>query len=169
MDWVKIRDQVVAWFKKFRYPVLIILIGILLMCIPKREEQPIAEAPVEQEYAQQTSCVHTSLEEILSQIDGAGKVKVMLTVAQGEETLYQTDKDQSIGNGSESVRVETVIVNGQYRDEEGLVRQIIGPTYQGAIVVCQGADHAGVRLAVVEAVSSVTGLGADRISVLKMK
>jgi len=36
-------------------------------------------------------------------------------------------------------------------------------------VVCQGADRAGVRLAVVDAVKSVTGLSSDRITVLKMK
>lgn len=35
-------------------------------------------------------------------------------------------------------------------------------------MVCQGADNAAVRLAIVEAVSKVTGLGANRISVLKM-
>ena len=39
----------------------------------------------------------------------------------------------------------------------------------GAIVVCQGGDNATVRLAIIEAVSNVTGLGADKISVLKMK
>jgi hypothetical protein len=41
--------------------------------------------------------------------------------------------------------------------------------YQGAVVLCQGAADAAVRLAVVEAVSKATGLGADKICVLKMK
>jgi len=36
-------------------------------------------------------------------------------------------------------------------------------------VVCQGADDPAVRLAVSQAVSSVTGISTDRISVLKMK
>jgi len=39
----------------------------------------------------------------------------------------------------------------------------------GAVVVCQGADLAQVRLAVTNAVSSYTGLGCDKITVLKMK
>ena len=50
-----------------------------------------------------------------------------------------------------------------------MVRQILSPEYLGAVVVCQGANDVQVRLAVVEAVSKVTGLGADKISVLKMK
>lgn len=43
------------------------------------------------------------------------------------------------------------------------------PTYQGAIVVCQGADDPGVKLALVQAVASVTGLGTDQITVVKMR
>lgn len=39
----------------------------------------------------------------------------------------------------------------------------------GAVVVCQGADLAQVRLNVTNAVSSYTGLGCDKITVLKMK
>lgn len=39
---------------------------------------------------------------------------------------------------------------------------------QGAAVVCDGADDARVRLAIVEAVSAYTGLGSDRIKVLEM-
>ena len=41
------------------------------------------------------------------------------------------------------------------------------PTYRGALVVCQGGDRAEVRLAVTEAVSVLTGLSADRVTVAK--
>ena len=43
------------------------------------------------------------------------------------------------------------------------------PVYKGAVVVCEGADHASVKLNIVQAVSSLTGLGSDKITVLKMK
>jgi stage III sporulation protein AG len=49
------------------------------------------------------------------------------------------------------------------------MQTVLAPQYLGAIVVCQGADRSDVRLAIVEAVSALTGLGADKISVLKMK
>lgn len=39
----------------------------------------------------------------------------------------------------------------------------------GAVVVCQGADQPGVRLDVTNAVTAYTGLGSDKISVIKMK
>ena len=40
-------------------------------------------------------------------------------------------------------------------------------TYRGALVVCQGGDQAAVRLAVTEAVMALTGLPADRITVVQ--
>ena len=55
------------------------------------------------------------------------------------------------------------------RKQTGLVQQVNPPTYLGAVIVCQGADSASVRLAIVEAVGSVTGLSTDKITVLKMK
>ena len=62
-----------------------------------------------------------------------------------------------------------MIVSDSARAESGLVQQILPPTYQGAVILCQGADSAAVRLALIEAVSNATGLSSDRISVLKMK
>ena len=39
----------------------------------------------------------------------------------------------------------------------------------GAVVVCQGADLPSVCLDVTNAVAAYTGLGSDKISVIKMK
>ena len=79
--------------------------------------------------------------------------------------MYQTDEDSA----SSGVRSDTVLLNGPDRSQTGLVRQVNPPTYLGAVIVCQGADSASVRLAIVEAVGSVTGLSTDKITVLKMK
>ena len=96
-------------------------------------------------------------------------MKVLLTEAAGAETVYQTNEDRSSSADSESVRVETVITTDSGREETGLVRTVTPPIYLGAIIVCQGGDSASVKLSVVEAVSNVTGISTDRITVLKMK
>jgi stage III sporulation protein AG len=105
------------------------------------------------------------MEQILSRIQGAGTVKVLLSESRGKKVVYQTDQS---GSG-DNLRIETVIITDADRRQEGLRQTVLAPSYQGAIVVCQGADRAEVRLAIVEAVSDLTGLGADKISVLKMK
>lgn len=164
MDWIRIREQAGNGFKKYKYALLILALGLLLMWIPPASEKAEEELP--QAVMEEDNTPRLELEQILSQIDGVGKVKVMLTEAAGAQTIYQTDDDQS---DSGTWRSDTVIITDPDRAETGLVRQINPPSYLGAIVVCQGADRPSVRLAVVEAVANVTGLGTDRISVLKMK
>ena len=94
-----------------------------------------------------------------------GSVQVLLTEEAGRQTLYQTDTQSDTDRHTE----DTVLVEDASRNETGLVRQTLEPQYRGAVVLCQGADQPSVRLAIVEAVRCVTGLGADRISVLNMK
>ena len=93
----------------------------------------------------------------------------MLTIAQGERILYQTDSTYTQGENSTDTRTQTILVTDSQRNETGLIHQKNPPVYQGAIVLAEGADHPSVKLAIVEAVMDVTGLGADKISVLKMK
>ena len=71
--------------------------------------------------------------------------------------------------GLGDTKKDTVIVTDGDRAQNGLVQQLLPPTYLGAIIVCEGGDRAEVRLAIAKAVSRYTGLGIDRISVLKMK
>lgn len=167
MDWVGFSSKCMEYIKKYRYVVLVLLAGLFLMALPEGDEEKTET--VQEQTAETEKSLQDSLAEILSQIDGAGKVKVLLTEAAGEETLYQTDEDITQSENSSDIRRETIIITNSQRDEAGLVQQVNPPVYQGAIIVCQGAGSASVRLAIVKAVSSVTGLTSDRITVLKMK
>ena len=167
MDMTALGGKLTALIKKYRYVILVVLIGVGLMLLPDSSEKK-AETPETVATPPKTDTTQ-ELAAILTQIKGAGKVQVFLSCAAGEKTLYQTDEDCSTSADSSSVRRETVIITDSERTQQPLVQQVLPPKYQGAIVVCQGADDPAVRLAIVEAVSNATGLGSDRISVLKMK
>lgn len=170
MDIAVIRDKVLGWIRKYRYVLLVLLVGVFLMLIPTGrkdvEEQPPVETAQPKPQLEMTS---DRLEEILGQIQGAGRVKVLLTFAGSEKTLFQTNDRSSSTEESNTLECETVLLMDSDRTEEALVTQVLAPEYLGAVIVCQGADDPSVRLAVTEAVSKATGLGSDRISVLKMK
>ena len=153
--------------KKYRWPLLVLLVGVVLMAIPfgSNEEKSAQRSTV----TEQTADPQQELAQILAQIRGVGKVQVLLTVKAGETTKYQTDDDIVTSDTGSTVRKETVIISGSDRSEQALIVQILPPEYLGAVVVCQGADDVQVRLAVIEAVSKATGLGTDKITVLKMK
>lgn len=158
------KQRINALFAKYKYPILVLLVGLGLMLLPSKPEPSAQTPPPETEPS-----LEQRLEAILSQIDGAGQVRVLLTEESGRETVYQTDS-QADTDGSGTRRTDdTVLVEDAARTESGLVRQTLEPTYRGAVILCQGADRPGVKLAVVEAVRCVTGLRADQISVQIMK
>ena len=169
MDFVEWKRKVSGFAHRYKYAVIVLLLGILLMLIPGKSEEEKLAAMIPQEAMQNQSTVEERLAEILAEVAGAGAVKVMLTEAQGEQTVYQTDTTYSQTEHGTDTRTQTILTTDSGRNQEGLIHQRNPPKYQGAIVLAQGAENPAVKLAIVEAVSNVTGLGADRISVLKMQ
>ena len=103
--WKKAPD----FWKKYKYVIIILLFGLFLMLLPDfsyNEKESTLQAKATQ---QPEESVEEKLTAILSQIDGAGEVRVMLSYARGEETVYQTDADNSSGENNSSTRVESVI------------------------------------------------------------
>lgn len=166
MDIKKLTGKMQEFAGKYKYALLVFIIGLALLMIPDKSKQPKTTEISTKSEATQQALTQESLERILGSVQGAGKVKVLLSIAAGEETVYQTDTDIiSPGNS----KIQTVITSDSQRNEVGLIRQVNPVTYAGAIVVCQGADSPAVRLAVTQAVSKITGLGCDAICVLKMQ
>ena len=169
MDIKALLEKIIHTVKKYRYAALVLIIGLVLMAIPitgdnaeEKQSNAISEIVTQ-------PTLEEKLESVLSQINGAGEVRVILTIASGEQTIFQTNDDTTNSNESTSLNVDTVTVTDADKNQVGLVRQVNPATYQGAVIVCQGADDPAVQLAIVDAVSKLTGLGSNRISVLKMK
>ena len=160
---------IASFFKKYKFIILIILIGILLINIPSKSKQNNTLLAKNDSNPTTTYNLETRLSEALKMIDGAGEVYVIMSVAQGEEVIYQNNETQNSSENTDNMRTDTVMITASDRSTTGLIKQIIPETYMGAIVICSGADDPIVRLSIVEAVSKLTGLGANQISVLKMK
>ena len=167
MEPIEAGRKVRELLSKYKYALLILAVGVALMSLPgkeKTEQETLAPEPTVQ-----METMEQHLEAVLSQIDGAGKVSVLLSDKEGAETLYQTDTQSDTDETGSSEQSDTVILTDSDDNETGLVRRTDPPKYLGAVIVCQGADSAQVRLAIVEAVQCATGLGAEQICVVKMK
>lgn len=167
MDIKGITEKLKNGIGKYKYVAIILLIGLALLLIPDKKQEESAAASLVETSAK--SIDEEALSNILQAVAGAGDVRVMLSVASGEKTVYQTDRDMSETGESSNEKTETVILTDSQRNETGLINQINPPVYLGAIVVCQGADSPAVKLAITQAVSKITGLSTEKICVLKMK
>lgn len=156
-----------AWKKlaRYRYALLVLLLGAALMLLPGREE-PQAAPMVETAEQPDAEQLCGRMEQILSQIAGAGTVHCLLTWKEGVHTLYQTDTSQS---ASGEVKINTVLVSTGSGTESAVTVGSVGPVWQGVLVVCDGADSAQLRLEMIRAVAALTGLSSDKIAVVKRK
>ena len=167
MDWVTVSQCAAGYLKKYAYIIIVLLLGLFLMLLPGKTDPAPNPEPTEE--VPSASDLSHSLEEILSHVQGAGKVKVLLTMSSGPETVYQVNEETPLQGGTGTHRRETVLVTDSQRNQTGLILHQTEPEYRGAVILCQGADSATVRLSIVDAVSKVTGLPSHCISVLKMK
>lgn len=169
MEINKITRKLCKLTEKYKYALIVLLIGLVLLLMPGKSSETKKPDSTASSVTMQETSSEESLVQLLQSVEGAGRVKVMLATSTGEETVYQTDVETSATGGSNNQAVKTVIITDSQRSESGLIRQVNPAAYRGAVVVCQGADSPKVRLAVTQAVSKITGLGTDAICVLKMQ
>ena len=84
-------------------------------------------------------------------------------------SVYAVNTRQTSGSDSRSRESDvSVVSNGSCGETPVTVKRVL-PVFRGAVVLCDGADDASVRLSVTQAVSTVCGIGADKVTVLKMQ
>jgi stage III sporulation protein AG len=120
----------------------------------------------------------TRLERILSQVESAGKVSVLITYETGPEIVpaVKTDKQSNSSNdGTEQTNSTTsttqdsepVVVQGK-NGTEPMVLMTKEPVVLGVLVVAEGASELDVRLRLMQAVQVALQIAPDRIEVLPM-
>ena len=153
---------------KYKYVLLVAALGGLLLLWPM-ERKDGAAAPAGAEPAAGTDLAQTekSMADILGKIEGVGRVEVMLTLHSGGERVLA--QDSSLRYSGSAQAPDSYERSSQPVTDAGgvVVTQEKYPQYRGALVVCEGGGNDAVRFQVVSAVSALTGLGSDRIAVVK--
>ncbi len=160
-------EQVKGWKEalgRYRYALLVVAAGVMLLLLPTGDGGKEEARPEEAAEAFDVAAFEKKLEEALSQVDGAGKVRVVLTLDSGSRKVLAQDREQD-GEGGGSASVVTV---GRGSGTQAVVPlQVLSPSFRGALVVCPGGGEPRVALALTQAVSALTGLGSDRIAVCR--
>lgn len=117
------------------------------------------------------------LEQILSKMEGVGKVSVMITYSQGSEIvpmqnetsksskINETDSDGGTRTTEQVDSSKEVIYSNGNKVETQTVKN---PIAQGAIVIAEGASNAMVKTNIVSAVEAITGLATYKVQVFEM-
>lgn len=140
-------------------------LGVLLLLLPRFGSGTV-EAPRVTEPPFSLEAEEARIAKALSRISGAGQVTVILTLDTGlmrEYARNTEDSRQSGGSGESRTQAKSEVARDQ---DEALTVQYAYPRYRGALVIVQG-DGSTLKLEITQAVSALTGLGADRITVIR--
>lgn len=140
----------------------------------------MSESTAESDIEEYVSYLEGKLEEVLGEIEGVGKVRVMLTLSDKGEAIVEKDtkdfsnsvKETDSNGGSKDtfereIQSETV----QVEDETGTypyVGKMVLPTIEGILVVAEGGGNAGVAARISKAVLALFPIEAHKIIVVKM-
>ncbi len=120
-----------------------------------------------------------ALEQFLSTVDGVGKVKVMITLEDGGETLVEKDlatarkgTTQVDAGGSQNTTDITQEESTVYTEEKDgdapFIRQIKYPRVAGVVVSAQGGGDAATAQKITKAIQALFGIEAHKIIIVKM-
>lgn len=157
------KEEILKIFKNKnnRLLCLIFIIGVVLMAAAGGHIS--RKAPAENVTETIAADEEKRLENILSQIDGAGEVSVMITYySSPEKNIAYETKTSSREDKSESEDKKAVMTDGS-----PLVVKEVYPRVRGVIVTAQGAGNAVVKAAISEAVAASLDVSAHRICIFK--
>ncbi len=166
--------------KRNKILILIIIAAIFILAFwnfdsdDKTQKNNISENeshPLIDEYIEENE---KRLEEILTAVQGAGRVKVMISVVEMSEKVIATDKKtetkQDVKNDSSvrnSLQENTTVIYGTGSEEKPFVVKEKLPVPSGVVVTATGAGDESVRLELYEAVKALYGLSGHRIKITK--
>ncbi len=161
------------FLQKYKYIAVVIAVGLFLLVLPQGEKKAEEKDGSIVEF--ELKSFEKRIEECLFECNGVGRCKVILSVESGPENVYEKDSRKSARENESGVMLESdsdikpsIVSEGSGRESPLVVKEIY-PEFRGAVVICDGADRVDVQSSVVASVSALTGLGSDKISIIKMK
>jgi len=173
---MRIKDKLSKIFERIRFnkKLQIVLIfsvlAVILVCYlayseiklqGKKQSEISATSGSTEEYV---ASLEKKLESVLSNIDGAGRVSVAITVSTGfakEYAYEETNKESLSGNSSTS----TIILV----DNEPVVVSETYPKISGVLVIAEGGNNIGVKLGILQSIQTLLDVTNDNITILEGK
>ena len=154
--------------------------GMLLIFASRPAADPVAVVDETELFTmkEQSEHLEEKLSALIAEIEGVGRVRVMITLENSGETIYvQEEKrvvDRQAGESGAFIQKESselkyvMIENGSGR-RQALVETQREPKIQGVVVVCEGANDVNVQLRVTNVVTTALHIPSTRVCVEKIR
>ncbi|HZK22099.1 MAG TPA: hypothetical protein VFC76_07505 [Oscillospiraceae bacterium] len=164
--------------KKLLAILILAVVGSFLLAIsevlPAAKKEKVKTTGENDVYlTEYTKTLEENLEAIISDISGAGKCRVMVTIDCAVEKVYaqnvkseiESYEDKDIKNGTG----EYIIIKSDAGTQSGLLITVVEPKIRGVAVVCEGGDSYLIKEAITDTVTALFSIRGNKVSVAKMK
>lgn len=199
MDFKKLMDYFKGGNKKKNVLTNIIilgLIGVLVVIVSsffsstdslltsqnnKKQETKTQSDGSSQSVENYETSVENKLKDTLEDMDGVGKVQIMMYFESGEEqvpafnvnkstsTINETDTSGGKRTTTQNSDGDTVVMSKDGDKESPLILKKYKPKVTGVCIVAEGAENETTKLSITNAVVDLFGISADKVNVYPMK
>lgn len=179
-------------FKKLNFKdkntwLILGIFGVLLLVIALPAEKTdkdgsqAAQTQLQEETAEKTgqadgedtvTALEKRLEETLSLIDGAGQVRVMITLKDTGEKVVEKDvtqrSDTDTGGAQNTDLTQSSVYVKDGSQETPYISNELTPQVEGVLVVAQGGGNSIVKQNILQSVMALFPLEAHKITIVKM-
>lgn len=107
------------------------------------------------------------IEKAVSQIKGAGRTEVTITLDSSDEYFYAKNSSENYDESEENTEYELVIIEGQ-NGEEPLLIKTYKAKIRGVLIVCDGGNNPLVCEKIIDAVCALLNVPSNKVSVAEM-
>jgi len=173
-----------SWGKKGNYLVvgLVVCLGLLTILWPQSSnssspETAVSASQTTEGVAQAKAKLAGELEDILSQVEGAGKVQVSITLSSdGLKSYARNTKDDkretqesASSSGTRTIKEENQSSDIAISGGSALLVEDSAPEVVGVLVVAEGAQDSRVKEQLTDATTTLLNISAHQVRVVGRK
>lgn len=149
--------------KEYLLALVICIVVVLFFFLSNLGESKLFKTS-DQSTVDYGASLENRLKNILSDVDGVGKVNVFVSIDGSDSEVVLKEKEEKIENGVKTYSETVVLVGGK-----PYVISTQNPKVVGICVVCEGADNLSVKMQITEIISTTLKLDATCVRIIKMK
>lgn len=182
-----VKNYIIKWIsqkKRGQTVVILAAIGLIFITLPNflKKEPPTqaCTASTKPNSDEKREKLQQNLENIVSEIEGSGKSRVLITFASTAETIYATEEkknkeaseDKSGGEitrkkESNDCEKKYITIKDSQGTEHALAVTELEPKVKGVIVICPGGDNPIVKNRITEAVTTALSITSKHVCITK--
>ena len=153
--------------KKTAMIIILGVLGVLLMFASEFTDNNSVRDEEKIETSNRISVTADELERIISEVEGVGRVRVLINYEGSAENIYARNISEQEKESDKKTEQEHIIVD-KGSAEDGLIVKEVFPRVTGIAVVCEGGGSSEIKNEITQMLKALFNINRNNISISEM-